>query len=168
MRDLRHRLHDAGLRSTVPRREVLTFLGERPHSTAADIAATVGDRLGTLSTQTVYNILRACVGAGLVRHIEPAGSAALYETRTGDNHHHVVCRSCGAVSDVDCFLGEGPCLAEEFTDDPACFHGFAVDEAEILFWGRCPLCQANLLSQAARAGSTRSRGRRRHDSTNQR
>lgn len=170
MRDLRRWLHDAGLRDTAPRREVLTYLSERPHSTAADIAAAVGDRLGALSTQAVYNILSACVGAGLVRQIEPAGSAALYETRTGDNHHHVVCRSCGAVSDVDCLLGKSPCLdlAEEFADDPASSHGFAVDEAEILFWGRCPPCQANPVSEAARTRSTRSQGRPRRDSTNQR
>jgi Fur family ferric uptake transcriptional regulator len=92
------------------------------------------ERLGSLSTQAVYDILRAFTEAGLVRRIEPAGSPALYETRVGDNHHHVVCRVCGTVGDVDCAVGERPCLT------PSDAHGFVLDEAEITFWGLCPAC----------------------------
>lgn len=88
-----------------------------------------------MSTQAVYDVLHACVKAGLVRRIEPAGSSARYETRTGDNHHHLVCRVCGRVADVDCAVGEKPCL------EPSDLDGFAVDEAEVVFWGVCADCQ---------------------------
>lgn len=91
--------------------------------------------LGSVSTQAVYDVLKACVGAGLLRRIEPAGSPARYETRIGDNHHHLVCRNCGAVTDIDCVVGAVPCLVP--SDD----HGFAVDEAEVTFWGLCPDCR---------------------------
>ena len=93
--------------------------------------------LGKVSTQAVYDVLKACVSAGLVRRIEPAGSAALFETRIGDNHHHLVCRRCGAVTDVDCTVGHAPC------PEPSHTAGFVVDEAEIVFWGLCPECQPN-------------------------
>jgi Fe2+ or Zn2+ uptake regulation protein len=99
-------LRAAGLRVTSPRVAVLKALAAEPHSTADDIASHVRRVLGSVSTQAVYDVLRACVGAGLVRRIEPAGSSALYETRTGDNHHHLVCRVCGRVTDVDCVAGE--------------------------------------------------------------
>ena len=134
--DPRARLRQAGLRVTAPRQAVLGVLGEHPHSTAEAVAAAVRVRLGSVSTQAVYDVLAACVDAGLVRRIEPAGSAARYETRTGDNHHHVVCRSCGATADVDCVVGEAPCL------HPSSAEGFVVDEAEVVFWGICPACQA--------------------------
>jgi Fe2+ or Zn2+ uptake regulation protein len=91
--------------------------------------------LGSVSTQAVYDVLAACVAAGLVRRIQPGGHPARYERRVGDNHHHVVCRRCGATADVDCVLGAAPCL----TPDQAC--GYVVDEAEIVFWGLCPNCQ---------------------------
>ncbi len=95
--------------------------------------------LGKVSTQAVYDVLKACVSAGLVRRIEPAGSAALFETRIGDNHHHLVCRRCGAVTDVDCTVGHAPCL------EPSQTAGFVVDEAEIVFWGLCPRMSARLV-----------------------
>jgi Fur family ferric uptake transcriptional regulator len=100
------------------------------------VAAAVRVRLGSVSTQAVYDVLAACVDAGLVRRIEPAGSAARYETRTGDNHHHVVCRWCGTTADVDCVVGEAPCL------HPSTAEGFVVDEAEVVFWGTCAACRA--------------------------
>ena len=115
---------------------MLGVLGEHPHSTADAVASAVRRRLGSVSTQAVYDVLAACVDAGLVRRIEPAGSAARYETRTGDNHHHVVCRACGATADIDCVVGERPCLA------PSDAGGFVVDEAEVVFWGTCPACRA--------------------------
>ena len=135
--DPRARLRAAGLRVTAPRQAVLGVLGETPHSTAEAVASAVRARLGSVSTQAVYDVLAACVDAGLVRRIEPAGSAARYETRTGDNHHHVVCRSCGATADVDCVVDERPCLT------PSDASGFVVDEAEIVFWGACPTCVAD-------------------------
>jgi len=130
-------LRGAGLRVTGPRVAVLKVLAVHPHSTADAIATQVRDGLGSVSTQAVYDVLRALVGAGLVRRIEPAGSSALYETRTGDNHHHLVCRVCATVLDVDCVTGEAPCL------DPSDLAGFAVDEAEVVFWGTCAECRAN-------------------------
>lgn len=134
--DPRARLRAAGLRVTAPRQAVLGVLSEHPHSTADSVAAAVRVRLGSVSTQAVYDVLAACVDAGLVRRIEPAGSAARYETRTGDNHHHVVCRTCGDTADVDCVVGEAPCL------HPSTAEGFVIDEAEVVFWGTCPACQA--------------------------
>ncbi|MFB8276693.1 Fur family transcriptional regulator [Nocardia colli] len=135
--DPRTQLRAAGLRVTAPRVAVLDAVAAAPHSDADRVAATVREALGSVSTQAVYDVLRACVHAGLLRRIEPAGSAALYETRAGDNHHHLVCRSCGTVVDIDCVVGAAPCLT------PADDHGFAVDEAEVVFWGLCPACRAN-------------------------
>jgi Fur family ferric uptake transcriptional regulator len=134
--DPRDWLRAAGLRVTAPRIAVLDAVAERPHSDADTVAATVRDALGSVSTQAVYDVLHACVRAGILRRIEPAGSSARYETRIGDNHHHLVCRSCGAVADVDCAVGEAPCL------DPSDAHGFVVDEAEVVFWGLCPTCRS--------------------------
>jgi Fur family transcriptional regulator, stress-responsive regulator len=128
-------LRARGLRVTAPRLAVLETLSSLPaHVTVEQVEAGARARLGTLSTQAVYDIMRAFHGAGIVRRIEPAGSAALYETRVGDNHHHLVCRDCGRTVDVDCVVGEAPCL------DPADAAGFEVDEAEVVFWGRCPDC----------------------------
>ncbi|MEU5762765.1 Fur family transcriptional regulator [Nocardia sp. NPDC047648] len=134
--DPREWLRAAGLRVTAPRIAVLDAVAARPHSDADTVAATVRDALGSVSTQAVYDVLHACVRAGILRRIEPAGSSARYETRIGDNHHHLVCRSCGAVADVDCAVGEAPCL------DPSDAHGFVVDEAEVVFWGLCPTCRS--------------------------
>jgi Fur family transcriptional regulator, stress-responsive regulator len=128
-------LRGAGMRVTAPRRAVLTWLAEHPHSTADSIGAAVRAQLGAVSTQAVYDVLAACVDAGLVRRIEPAGHPARFERRVADNHHHVVCRRCGVTQDVDCIVGPAPCL------DPSEAHGFAVDEAEVVFWGLCPACQ---------------------------
>lgn len=128
-------LRDAGLRITASRLAVFSAVTEGKHLTADQVAAAVRGRVGTISTQAVYDVLAALTQAGLTRRIEPAGSAARYETRVGDNHHHVVCRACGAVSDVDCVVGEPPCVL------PTDSSGFAIDEAEVTFWGLCPACQ---------------------------
>ncbi|WP_166356263.1 Fur family transcriptional regulator [Phytoactinopolyspora limicola] len=128
------RLRAAGLRVTAPRLGVLTALEREPHADADTVARHVRAALGAVSTQAVYDVLHALTEAGLLRRIEPAGSAARYETRVGDNHHHLVCRSCGVVVDVECSGDAVPCL----TPEPA--HGFVVDEAEVTFWGLCPTC----------------------------
>lgn len=128
-------LRAAGLRVTAPRTIVLRALAERPHAPADALIAAARDELGAVSTQGVYNVLRDCCDAGIVRRIQPAGSAALYELRVGDNHHHMVCRRCSSVHDVDCAVGEAPCL------EPADRLGFVVDEAEVVFWGVCATCQ---------------------------
>lgn len=123
------------MRVTASRVAVLRVLADHPHATADTVVKLVTGVLGSVSKQAVYDVLAACTLAGLVRRIEPAGSAARYETRTGDNHHHLVCRACGRTQDVDCAVGQRPCLTP--SDDA----GFAVDEAEVVFWGLCPNCQ---------------------------
>ena len=115
---------------------MLDVLSGGGHLEVDEIAAAVRMRLDSVSTQAVYDVLGALSRAGLARRIEPAGSAARFEARVGDNHHHIVCRSCGTIEDVDCVRGERPCL------HPATDHGFEVDEAEVTFWGLCPSCQA--------------------------
>lgn len=127
-------LKGKGLRSTAQRRAVLTALRGRPHSTAADLETRVG-AAGGLSRQGLYNVLDDLTKAELVRCIEPAGSPARYELRVGDNHHHLVCRRCGRIEDVDCSVGAAPCLT------PGDDRGFAVDEAEITWWGLCAECR---------------------------
>ncbi|MDT7716660.1 MAG: Fur family transcriptional regulator, stress-responsive regulator [Pseudonocardiales bacterium] len=133
--DVSHQLRQAGLRVTAPRQSVLQWLAEHPHATAEQVRCGVAQRLGSVSTQTVYDVLAACTSAGLVRRIEPAGHPARFERRTGDNHHHVVCRSCGRTDDVDCAVNLRPCLT------PSVDHGYLLDEAEVVFWGTCPSCQ---------------------------
>jgi len=131
------RLRRAGLRVTGPRLAVLAVLDERSgHHDAAALARWARDRLGSVSTQAIYDVLAALTAAGLVRRIELPGCPARYEGRVGDNHHHLVCRTCGRVVDVDCPAGRVPCL------DPGGDHGFAVDEADVTFWGVCPDCTA--------------------------
>jgi Fur family ferric uptake transcriptional regulator len=132
---LSRRLRTAGLRVTAPRLAVLEWLAGHPHTTADQVATGVRDQIGSVSTQAVYDVLNACVRADLVRKIEPAGSPARFETRTGDNHHHLVCRGCGRTEDVDCVVGPAPCL------EPSDTMGFDVVEAEVVFWGYCPDCQ---------------------------
>jgi Fe2+ or Zn2+ uptake regulation protein len=128
-------LRSRGLRVTAARLAVLETLAELPaHVTVEQVEQSARKRLGAISTQAVYDIMRALHEVGLVRRIEPAGSAALFETRVGDNHHHLVCRDCGITVDVDCVLGAAPCLT------PGSAAGFEVDEAEVIFWGRCPEC----------------------------
>jgi Fur family transcriptional regulator, stress-responsive regulator len=130
-------LRARGLRVTRPRLAVLEVLERsRGHLDVEQIAIQVRQRLDTVSTQAVYDVLSALSRAGLARRIEPAGSPARYESRVGDNHHHVVCRGCGEIADVDCAVGEAPCLT------PSQAHGFVLDEAEVTFWGLCPACQA--------------------------
>ena len=129
-------LRGAALRVTRPRVAVLTAVHEYPHVDTDSIIRIVRGDLGEVSTQAVYDVLRALAAAGLVRRIEPAGSVARYESRVGDNHHHVVCRSCGAIADVDCAVGTAPCLTP--SDD----HGFVIEEAEVIYWGVCPACAA--------------------------
>jgi Fur family transcriptional regulator, stress-responsive regulator len=135
--DLAERLRSHGLKATAPRMAVLEAVSALPGHPDADAIAEHGRaRLGTLSTQTVYDNLRVLTEAGMLRRIEPAGSPARYETRVGDNHHHVVCRRCGAAQDIDCVVGAAPCL------EPSSVGGFSIDEAEVTFWGLCPDCQA--------------------------
>ena len=124
-----------GLRVTRPRLAVLEVLTEGGHLEVEDIARKARTRLDSVSTQAVYDVLGALSRAGLARRIEPAGSPALFEGRVGDNHHHIVCRGCGEIADVDCATGNAPCL------DPNVAHGFEVDEAEVTYWGLCPDCQ---------------------------
>jgi len=123
------------LRVTATRLGVLRALRERPHADAESVIEHVREQLGSASPQTVYSVLAAFVDAGIVRRIEPAGSPALHELRVGDNHHHVVCRCCGATADIDCAVGERPCLTPSET------RGYLLDEAEVTFWGVCPTCQ---------------------------
>jgi Fur family transcriptional regulator, stress-responsive regulator len=127
-------LRGAGLRVTQPRVAVLGALAEAPHADVETITTATRTVLGTVSTQAVYDVLRALTEAGLTRRIEPAGSPARFELRVGDNHHHVVCRVCGSIADVDCAVGERPCLT------PSEAHGFVIDEAEVTYWGICPDC----------------------------
>ncbi len=132
--DAERLLRTTALRVTKPRIAVLTAVHERPHAHTEAIIAAVREQLGAVSHQAVYDVLRTLTDLGLVRRIQPAGSVARYEARVGDNHHHVVCRSCGAISDVDCAVGEAPCLT---ASDAA---GYVIDEAEVVYWGHCPAC----------------------------
>ena len=129
-------LREASLRVTRPRLAVLGTVHDHPHADTDAVITEVRASLGDVSHQTVYDVLRVLTAAGLVRRIQPAGSVARYEARVGDNHHHVVCRSCGAIADVDCATGHVPCLTA------AQDHGFAIDEAEVTYWGHCPSCAA--------------------------
>lgn len=129
-------LRDASLRVTKPRVAVIEQLVEHPHADADTLATNVRSQLGKVSTQAIYDVLHALTQAGLVRRIEPAGSPTRYELRVGDNHHHLVCRTCGAIEDVDCAVGSRPCL--HASDD----HGFSIDEAEVTYWGFCPSCRS--------------------------
>lgn len=127
-------LREAGLRVTRPRMAVLNAVHDHPHADTEALIQAARRALPEVSHQAVYDVLRALTDTGLVRRIQPAGSVARYEARVGDNHHHVVCRSCGAIADVDCAVGETPCLTA--AED----HGFAIEEAEVVYWGRCPSC----------------------------
>jgi Fe2+ or Zn2+ uptake regulation protein len=129
-------LREAGLRVTAARVALLEIVRGGDHLGVDAIAAGVRDRIGHISLQAVYDALHALTGARLIRRIEPAGGPPRFEGRVGDNHHHVVCRSCGIVADVDCAVGEAPCLTA--SDD----QGFAIDEADVTYWGLCPACSA--------------------------
>jgi len=132
--DFERMLREVALRVTRPRVAVLSAVHDHPHADTDSIIGVVREDLGDVSHQAVYDVLRALTAAGLVRRIQPKGSVARYEARVGDNHHHVVCRSCGAIADVDCAVGTTPCLTA--SDD----HGFAIDEAEVIYRGLCPDC----------------------------
>jgi Fur family ferric uptake transcriptional regulator len=128
-------LREAGLRVTRQRSAVLSAVHDHAHADTDSILGIVRRDYGNVSHQAVYDVLRALTDTGLVRRIQPPGSVARYEARTGDNHHHLVCRTCGAIADVDCAVGSAPCLTPD--DDS----GYAIDEAEVIFWGRCPQCR---------------------------
>ena len=129
-------LRQRGYRVTGQRLAVLRAVSSSPHVTADAVAETVRAELGSISLQAVYDVLGVLVEVGLIRRIQPAGSPALFETRVSDNHHHVICRSCGRAADVDCAVGSAPCLTA--VDDK----GYEIDEAEVIYWGRCPECQS--------------------------
>ncbi|MCJ7711148.1 MAG: transcriptional repressor [Chloroflexi bacterium] len=132
--DVADLLRGASLRVTRPRVAVLSAVYGHPHADTDSLIEAVRADLGEVSTQAVYDVLLALTSAGLVRRIQPAGSVARYESRVADNHHHVVCRSCGVIADVGCAVGHTPCLTA--SDD----HGFTIDEAEVTYWGLCPGC----------------------------
>jgi Fur family ferric uptake transcriptional regulator len=134
--DFKRTLRDAQLRVTGPRLAVLAAVHTHPHSDTDSLIGVVRAALPAVSHQAVYDVLRALTTAGLVRRIQPSGSVARYEARVGDNHHHVVCRSCGTIADVDCAVGTAPCLTASD------HRGFVIDEAEVTYWGRCPDCAA--------------------------
>ena len=132
--ELERMLRGASLRVTRPRVAVLGAVHEHPHADTQSLVGTVREQLGEVSQQAVYDVLNALTDAGLVRRIHPPGSVARYESRVGDNHHHIVCRSCGVIADVDCAVGSAPCLTAHDA------HGFVIDEAEVIYWGQCSDC----------------------------
>ena len=130
-------LRSKGLRVTGPRVAVLRALRDSPHADADDVLRGVRTRMPSVSVQAIYDVLAALTQVGLARRIEPAGHPARYELRVGDNHHHVVCRGCGTIADVDCVVGQAPCL------EPSATSGFAIETADVTFWGLCPQCRAS-------------------------
>lgn len=131
-------LRQHGLKATAQRMAVLRAVSGHAHSTADDVATVVRTEIGTISRQAVYDVLGALVEVGLVRRIEPSQSPARYEARVDDNHHHLICRDCGRIVDVDCAVGEMPCM------HPSDDHGYVIDEAEVVYWGRCPDCRTEV------------------------
>lgn len=128
-------LRSHGLQVTAQRLAVLRAVGNRPHGTADEVAEAVRTEIGAISRQAVYDSLGTLADKGVLRRIQPSGSPARYEQRADDNHHHLLCRSCGEIVDIDCAVGARPCL------DAADDHGFEIDEAEVFYWGRCPTCR---------------------------
>lgn len=139
--ELEQLLRGASLRVTRPRVAVLGVVYEHPHADTNSIIGLVREQQSGVSRQAVYDVLQALTDARLVRRIQPPGSVARYESRVADNHHHIVCRSCGAIADVDCAVGDAPCLT------PSNDHGFAVDEAEVVYQGLCPACSTSTSSK---------------------
>jgi len=133
--DVNDLLRQHGLQVTAQRLAILRALSSRPHATADELIDDVREAIGSISRQSVYDTLGVLVDKNLVRRIQPAGSSARYEDRVDDNHHHLICRGCGDMFDVDCAVGAAPCLDAE--DD----HGFEIDQAEVIYWGRCPSCR---------------------------
>ena len=138
MTDPQQVLRSAGLKVTAQRLAVLRTVGSHPHASADSVVELVRSEFGAISRQSVYDTLNTLAEQGLLRRIQPMGSPARYEDRTGDNHHHLLCRTCDAVVDIDCAVGRRPCLTAN--DD----HGYVIDEAEVIYWGLCPRCQAEL------------------------
>lgn len=153
MTDPEMMLRRRGLQVTAQRLAVLRAVAERPHRTADELCHEVRAQIGAVSRQAVYDALATFTESGLLRRIEPAGSAARYEARTGDNHHHLICRTCLRVVDIDCAVGHAPCL----TASEAA--GFEIEEAEVVFWGRCPKC----VGTGHEGGNITERGRDRRD-----
>lgn len=139
-------LRAAELRVTRPRVAVLEAVEGHPHADTETIFGAVRTALPDVSRQAVYDVLAALTAVGLLRKIHPAGSVARYESRVGDNHHHLVCRTCGAIADVDCAVGEAPCLTP--AESTATLDGFVVDEAEVVYWGTCPACSTPQTSRS--------------------
>ncbi len=135
-REMEQLLRGHGLQVTAQRLAVMRAVSSHPHATADDLTEDVRAVIGSISRQAVYDTLGMLVDKNLIRRIQPSGSAARYEDRVDDNHHHLICRGCGKMVDIDCAVGEKPCLTAK--DD----HGFEIDEAEVIYWGRCPECQA--------------------------
>jgi Fur family ferric uptake transcriptional regulator len=149
--DVTSLLRQHGLQVTAQRLATMRAVSARPHATADELAEDIREAIGSISRQAVYDTLAVLVDKGLVRRIQTPGSPARYEDRVGDNHHHLICRGCGATSDIDCAVGAAPCL----TANDA--HGFEIDEAEVIYWGRCPACRA---AATAAVAPTRARPRR--------
>jgi Fur family ferric uptake transcriptional regulator len=135
-RPVADKLRERGVHVTAQRIAIANAVAQHPHATTDEIVDSVRDHIGSISRQSVYDTLSVFVENDLVRRIQPAGSVARYEDRVGDNHHHLVCRSCSLMFDIDCAVGDTPCLTA--SDD----HGFEIDEAEVVYWGRCPSCRA--------------------------
>lgn len=134
--DLEQLLREHGLQVTAQRLAIIRAVSAHPHATADELTEHVRGVIGAISRQAVYDTLGALVDKQLIRRIQPAGSAARYEDRVGDNHHHLICRGCGATFDIDCAVGDSPCLTA--ADD----RGFEIDEAEVIYWGRCAACRS--------------------------
>ena len=134
--DAANLLRNKGLQVTAQRLAVLRAVSEMPHCTAEDVAEAVRLAIGSISRQAVYDVLGALAEKGVIRRIQPSGSPARFESRVGDNHHHLICRKCGRTADADCAVGVAPCLT---ASDSA---GFQIDEAEVIYWGTCPACLA--------------------------
>jgi Fur family ferric uptake transcriptional regulator len=150
--DPAHRLRERGIQVTAQRLAVLRAVSGQPHITADVVADVVRAQIGAISLQSVYDALGVLVAEGLVRRIQPAGSPARYEDRVGDNHHHLICRICGRLVDIDCATGSAPCLT------PVDHRGYEIDEAEVAYWGRCPDC----LTRAGEPSNADQKTRRRH------
>ena len=140
-------LRQHGLQVTAQRLAVLAAVARRPHATADDVAKAVRAEIGVISRQAVYDALAVLADKGIIRRIQPAGSPTRYEDRAGDNHHHLICRSCGRMVDVDCAVGAAPCLTP--SDD----QGYKIDEAEVIYWGRCPECTTKPTGKTRTSGS---------------
>ena len=144
-------LRERGIQVTAQRLAVLRAVASRPHITADRVAEAVRAEIGAISLQSVYDALGVLVSEGLIRRIQPSGSPARFEDRVGDNHHHLICRTCGRMVDVDCAVGSTPCLTAGSS------RGYEIDEAEVVYWGRCPDCVARSRGRRPRARATRRR-----------